>query len=111
MSDVASQFNFSWIDDHMCGFAFPRSEQEVAFLAKEGVDVVISLSSDPVNPELAAQHGLKVIHLPVLHFGTPKSGIIDEFFSIIRQARSDSEKVGVHCLFGQGRTGLSSFGF
>ncbi len=106
MDDVASQFNFSWIDEHMCGFAFPRTEEQVAFLAEQGVNIILSLSADSLNKQLAQTHGMEVRHMPVLDFGTPSRDLVNTVFDLISNAIEQTKKVGVHCLFGQGRTGL-----
>ena len=106
MTSVAETFNFSCIDEHICGFAYPRTDEQFAFLKSQGIAKIISLSADPAPESLAKKYGLKVIHLPILDFGIPTEHIVKKFFQEVDEAISNNHKLGVHCLYGQGRTGL-----
>ncbi len=106
MADLAESFNFSWIDDMVCGFGFPHTGEQITYLAGQGVDIVVSLSTKPMNMKKAREQGMDVIHLPIRDMGIPSKRLAKKFFEIVDTAASNSKKVGVHCLFGQGRTGL-----
>lgn len=106
MKDIANQFRFSWIDHRIAGFAFPYSEEQIKFLAEQGIKLVISLSRDPINPRITKKYGMEAVHLPITDFGIPTNSILERFLNTLQNAFDKNWKVGVHCKYGIGRTGL-----
>ncbi len=106
MSKIANQFRFSWIDENIAGFAFPHSEEQIKFLSKQGINIIISLSREPLNKKIAKKYGLEVVHLPIIDFSIPNDSILKRFIEIVDDSIKQDKKIGVHCKYGIGRTGL-----
>src|SRR5437879_13877718 len=54
---------FSWIEKpHLAGMAHPESEEDLEWLRQNGVDVLLSLTEEPVRREWPSGAGLLVVH-------------------------------------------------
>ncbi len=101
---------FSWVIDNKLA-AMPRPgasgslEDDIAFLGAQGIDLLVSLTTVPVDPSLLAEYRIESLHLPVLDFQPPSLQQQIEFAEKTSQRLTDGGRVGVHCTAGIGRSG------
>jgi atypical dual specificity phosphatase len=123
MSDVVP--GFYWlIEDELAGCACPgrgqapgRSaraqapdgpdalERDLAWLRRQGIGAVLSLTETPLPAEVVARQGLTWLHLPVPDLQAPTRDQFLRALAFIDHQRARGQAVVVHCLVGQGRTG------
>jgi atypical dual specificity phosphatase len=101
---------FSWVvDNKLAGMARPGSRQpaaeDFAFIGEQGIEVLFSLTEEMPALELAGEHGVEVVHLPVKDFTAPTLAQLEEFVAKASVAIGEERAVGVHCGAGKGRTG------
>lgn len=97
---------FSWVDQpHLAGMAYPGSVDDLAWLRRHGVDVLISLTEDPLPRHWVNEAGLMVVHVPVPDMEPPSDRQLDHLVETIRKANTSKMGVAVHCGAGMGRTG------
>lgn len=104
------QDGFSWvIEDQLAGMPRPGSsaslDDDLAFLTVQGIDLLVTLTSDALNPSFLAEYRIEALHLPVPDFHPPTLGQQLEFVEKVAGKLSDGGRVGVHCAAGMGRTG------
>ncbi len=98
--------NFTWVgQDELAGMGWPKSRDQVRFLVEQGIDHLVTLSSDKIPPHYAFPE-LKWSLIPVEDFHGPTVRDIRRFLNIMDDARREGEAVGVHCAEGRGRTGV-----
>ncbi len=98
--------NFSWlIENQLAGVSYPRSEDVLALLEKQGVKSLLSLSEKPVPLGLLARHEFRIEHLPVADFTAPTLNQVERAVAIINGFLAQGLPVAVHCGAGLGRTG------
>lgn len=101
---------FSWVIDEKLA-AMPRPgvsgslEDDIAFLAAQRIDLLVSLTTVPVDPSLLAEYRIESLHLPVLDFQPPSLQQQIEFVEKTWQRLNNGGRVGVHCTAGIGRSG------
>ena len=71
---------------------WPKSRDQVRFLVQQGIDHLVTLSSDKLPPHYAFPD-LKWTMIPVEDFTGPTIGEIKKFISIMDDARKDGEVV------------------
>lgn len=101
---------FSWvIDNQVAGMPRPGStrplDEELLFLREQGVDVLVSLTEKPVDPEALRRHGIEGKHIPVPDFHAPTQEQLDQYVNAVEEWTSADRQVGTHCGAGLGRTG------
>jgi len=98
--------NFSFIDEYVAGSAYIYSPEEVEWLHRKGIKVVISLVplTQDVKEKLK-QLGIKNYTLPVEGLSAPPIEELARIIDIIWTHVKRKEKILVHCLMGCGRTG------
>ena len=104
------QDGFSWvIDQQLAGMPQPGSsaslEEDAEFLAKQGVDLLISLTGGVPNPDVLADFEIESFHIPVEDFHPPTLAQQIELVERVAQALDEGGRVGIHCAAGVGRTG------
>jgi atypical dual specificity phosphatase len=102
--------NWSWlIEDKLAGAAKPGSdapqEDDMRFLQAQGIRAILTLCSQPCDPELLAKYGMMYKHLPCADFEAPEFDLIDRAVYFIEKRLAHSQPVLVHCRAGYGRTG------
>ena len=98
--------NFSFIDEWVAGSAYIYSEEEVDWLARRGIGVVISLV--PLGDDVRRRMedlGLVNYVFPVDDFSAPPVELLASVVDLINDEVKKGERVLVHCLAGCGRTG------
>jgi atypical dual specificity phosphatase len=97
---------FSWIDrPHLAALARPAAPEELAWLRRQGVQLLITLTETPLRRDWLNDAGLLSMHVPVEDFHAPTVDQLDRCVSAIRRARDQGLGVAVHCAAGLGRTG------
>jgi len=111
---------FYWlIDEELAGCARPGGpearlrkarqrdtlEEDLAWLRRQGIGAVLSLTETPLTEEVVARHGLDVLHVPVPDLTAPTPEEFARALAFIDTQRALGRAVAVHCLVGEGRTG------
>ena len=98
---------FSWIDRPLLGaMARPESKEELEWLRGHGIDVLISLTEDPLRRDWVNDAGILVVHEPIDDMDAPTQEQLDHCVSAIARAHEKNMGVAVHCGAGLGRTGV-----
>jgi len=98
--------NFSWIvNGELAGSGRPTTERELRWMRSRGVDVVISLTEDPLPEGWIKAAGLEYIHIPIQDHEAPSKETVDKAVDFIENSIARGRAVAVHCAAGQGRTG------
>jgi len=84
---------------------YPRREDGLADLARQGVAVVVNLHEKAHDPARLARAGIEEVHLPVKDFTAPSQEVLREGVRAIADALDAGRAVAVHCGAGLGRTG------
>lgn len=80
-------------------------ERDIAWLHRQGIRAVLSLTETPLPNDVLERHGMDVLHIPVPDLQPPTPEGLLRALGFIDRQRSMSRPVAVHCLAGQGRTG------
>lgn len=80
-------------------------ESDLAFLAQQGVNTIVSLTETPLDPDTVAPFGFDILHMPVPDREAPEPEQIDALMLYLDEKLSAGRCVVVHCLGGYGRTG------
>lgn len=107
---AAMQSGFSWvIDEKLAGMPRPGAveslDDDLAFLEEHGIDLLVSLTVQPLDSELLARHQISSLHLPVEDFHPPTQEQLTEFVERTQATLDNGGSVGVHCTAGMGRSG------
>jgi atypical dual specificity phosphatase len=98
---------FTWIEKPLlAGMARPEGPDELAWLRQHGIDLVVSLTEEPLRRDWVNEAGLMVIHVPVVDMEAPTQEQLAHCISAIRRAHERPMGVAVHCTAGLGRTGV-----
>lgn len=99
--------NYSWVDRPLlAASARPRDAAELNWLRQQGIQVLVSLTEDPLRRDWVNEAGLMAIHVPVEDMEPPSQEQLDLCLSAIAKAHQQNIAVGVHCGAGMGRTGV-----
>jgi len=97
---------FSWVDQpHLAAMAAPGSADDLTWLRRHKVDVVVSLTEYPLPRDWIDDAGLMVVNVPVPDMEPPTDRQLDYLIDTIRKANTSGMAVAVHCEAGMGRTG------
>ena len=98
--------NFSWlIENCLAGVAYPRSEDALVLLQKQGVQALLNLSEEALPAEVLRKYRLQAEHLPIADFTAPTLEQVERALVIIDGFLGHDLPVAVHCGAGLGRTG------
>lgn len=102
--------NFFWFSSNMiAGMERPGShcsiEDDLAFLKRAGIEIVISLTIDPLQRLAADRYDFELFHIPIADGAAPTIAQIEHFVSYLNYGLRDGKKMVVHCGAGYGRTG------
>ena len=97
--------HFDWmIPERLVATALPSSD-DLRELKRQGIDVIISLSSGTPSRELLEELSLKHHHFPMSDMSAPEVGLVERFVGILEHELDQGQNVAVHCGAGLGRTG------
>lgn len=103
---MAKPNGFDWIERPLlAAMARPKGPDELQWLRKQGIQLVITLSEDPLRRDWVNDAGLFALHVPVVDMEAPTPEQFEECLSAIRKAREGKMGVAIHCTAGIGRTG------
>ena len=104
---MAPPQGFSWIEKPLLGaLARPSSPEDLAWLRKQGVEVLLSLTEDRPRRDWTDAAGLLVFHEPWEDMEPPTQEQIDRTVSVVTRTMDQGKGVAVHCGAGLGRTGV-----
>ena len=87
------------------GFADACSP-DLAHVRGQGIELLISLTEDPLRRDWVNEAGLLVFHVPVVDMEAPTQEQLERCVSAITRAHDREMGVAVHCGAGLGRTGV-----
>lgn len=97
---------FSWVDKpHLAALARPEEAADLAWLRRNGIEVLVSLTESPVRRDWVNEAGLLAVNVPVPDMEAPTDRQLDHLLATIRKATAAGMGVAVHCGAGLGRTG------
>jgi atypical dual specificity phosphatase len=97
---------FTWIDrPYVAALAMPRSAEDLAWLRRSGIEVLVSLSEDPPPRHWINDAGLMLVHVPVVDMTAPTLEQLEVAIDAIDRANRSGLAAAVHCTAGLGRTG------
>lgn len=97
---------FSWVDQpHLAALAAPASPDDLTWLRRHGVEVLVSLTESPLPRHWVNDAGLMAVNVPVPDMEPPTDRQLDHLVETIRRANASGMGVAVHCGAGLGRTG------
>src|SRR5262245_32062487 len=103
---MSRPYFFSWIDEPLlAASAEPAGPEQLAWLRGQGIDILVTLTEEPLPRTWVDGAGLMCVHVPIPDMDVPTVGQIDQVMSVIDKARTSGMGVAVHCLAGRGRTG------
>ncbi|HZT81387.1 MAG TPA: dual specificity protein phosphatase family protein [Gemmataceae bacterium] len=98
---------FSWIDRPLlAAMARPDGPEDLAWLRKQGVELLVSLTEERLRRDWVDDAGLLVFHEPMEDMEAPSQEALGRVISAIRRANERNMGVAIHCGAGLGRTGV-----
>jgi atypical dual specificity phosphatase len=103
---MSRPYFFTWVDEPLlAASAEPGGPEQLAWLRSQGVDILVTLTEDPLPRTWIDGAGLMGVHVPIPDMDVPTVEQIEQVMSVIDKAKSSNMGVAVHCLAGRGRTG------
>jgi atypical dual specificity phosphatase len=103
---------FSWVDrPYLAALAQPRAAEDLAWLRRSGIEVLVSLSEDPPPRHWVNEAGLMLVHVPVVDMTAPTLRQLEQAVDAIDRANRSGMAAAVHCTAGLGRTGTVLAGY
>lgn len=103
---MSRPYFFSWIDEPLlAASAEPAGPEQLAWLRGQGVDILVTLTEEPLPRTWVDGAGLMSVHVPIPDMDVPTVDQIGQVMSVIAKAKAAGMGVAVHCLAGRGRTG------
>jgi atypical dual specificity phosphatase len=97
---------FTWIEKpHLAALAMPESAADLAWLRRNGIELLVSLTEYAIPRQWVNDAGLMVVPVPVPDMEPPSDRQLDHILDTIKKANKSGMGVAVHCTAGLGRTG------
>jgi atypical dual specificity phosphatase len=98
---------FSWVEKPLlAALARPHYAEDLQWLRSAGIEVLLSLTEDPVRRDWVNDAGLMAVHIPFEDMQAPAPDQLDKAVGTITRALERQMPVAVHCGAGMGRTGV-----
>lgn len=98
---------FTWVEQPQLGaLARPSSLEDLLWLRRQGIELLISLTEDRPRRDWINEAGLLLLHVPVEDMAAPTQAQLEHCLSAIARARQQNMGVAIHCGAGLGRTGV-----
>ena len=108
-ADDAQAMNFGWVEQGLlAGCRGPQSNQDLDFLASQGIRVLVRLAyarETGMAAQRVQEHGMVDVYDPVQDCTALSQPQIDRLVKAVRTAVAGGQPVAVSCLMGHGRTG------
>ena len=109
---MPAPFGFSWIKRPLlAALARPTSKDDLEWLRQQGIQVLLSLTEDPIRRDWVNDAGLMVVHEPIMDMEAPTLDQLVRCVLVIERAHEQNLGVAVHCTAGMGRTGTILAGY
>ena len=109
---MAQPYQFSWIEKPLlAAMARPSSREELEWVRRQGIEVLVSLTEEPLRRDWLDDAGLLAFHVPMEDMEAPTQEQLDRCVSAITRAMERNMGVAVHCGAGLGRTGVVLAGY
>ena len=97
---------FLWVEQgKLAASGCPASRRQVKWLAKHGVNTILTLTEEPLPAEWVEGLDITVEHVPMKGAHQPiEPKSLSRAASLIQAQLHNGKRVLVHCHFGQGRT-------
>jgi atypical dual specificity phosphatase len=103
---MAQPYGFSWIEKPLlAAMARPSSVEELQWLRRQGIELLVSLTEDSLRRDWLDEAGLLAFHAPMEDMEAPTQDQLERCVSAINRAMQRNMGVAVHCGAGLGRTG------
>ncbi len=103
---------FSWITPkRLAALAKPDSLDDLLWLRRQGIDILITLTEEPLRRDWLEAAGLLSVHVPIPDMEPPTLDQFARCVSNIDKANAQQMAVAVHCYAGRGRTGTILAGY
>ena len=97
---------FSWVErPHLAALAYPDAADDLHWLRRNGIDVLVSLTESPAPRRWVNEAGIMCVHVPVEDMAAPSERQFEIILETIRRANRSNMGAAVHCAAGRGRTG------
>jgi atypical dual specificity phosphatase len=104
---MSEPHGFSWVDQpQLAALARPDSQEDLEWLRRQGIDLLVSLTEDPPPQRWINEVGLFLVHEPVIDMEAPSQDQLERCISAIHKANANHFGAAVHCGAGLGRTGV-----
>ncbi len=98
--------DFSWFyRGKLAASGLPSSRAQIMWLARQGVNSVLTLTESPLPWEWFEGTNIRVRHLPMKDHEAPAVRDLNEAATYIDEEVKAGRTLAVHCLAGKGRTG------
>src|SRR5438093_13700811 len=95
---MSQPHGFSWIEKPLLA-ALPRPSalEELEWLRAQGIELLVSLTEDPLRRDWVNDAGLLVLHVPMEDMEAPTQEQLEKCISAILRATDRKMGVAVHC--------------
>lgn len=84
---------------------YPASRGQVDWLAKQGLDTILTLTEKPLPQGSTLGSKMVLRHIPMLDHEAPRPESLGQAVDYVEEQLAAGRHVLVHCLAGEGRTG------
>ncbi len=109
-SDAFGPRNFLWLrKGGLAGTPRPglliELDYDLAALQRVGISVLVSLTTQPIDPATLEQYNIKGVAFPVKDMGVPTIESALKLCEQVEELLKQGEAIAMHCKAGMGRTG------
>lgn len=99
-------YGFSWVvPNRIAGLAAPSALEDLIWLRENGIELLMTLTEDPLPKRWINDAGMMAVHIPIPDFEAPSPRQLELAIDSISKALKGHMGIAVHCQAGKGRTG------